>query len=114
MNRNGKRILAGLLTVAFTLLAIPAAAAAGKVVNINTASVEQLSLLPRIGPAVAARIVDFRAANGAFKATEELMLVRGIGERSFELLKPYLATSGETTLDEKVRVPRAPKAGEQD
>ena len=42
------------------------------------------------------------------------MLVRGIGERSFELLKPYLATSGETTLDEKVRVPRAPKAAEQD
>ena len=35
MNRNGKRILAGLLTLAFTLLAIPAAAAAGKVVNIN-------------------------------------------------------------------------------
>ncbi len=35
-----------------------------------------------------------------------MLLVRGIGEKSFELIKPYLTLKGETTLTEKVRVPR--------
>ena len=38
------------------------------------------------------------------------MLVRGIGEKAFELLKPYVAVSGETTLSDKVRVPRSKPA----
>jgi competence protein ComEA len=73
------------------------------VVNINTAGVEQLSLLPRVGSVVAQRIVDFRKENGSFKALEDLMLVRGIGEKTFQLIKPYITLSGETTLAEKVR-----------
>ena len=59
--------------------------------------------LPRVGPAVAQRIVDFREQNGSFKAVEDLMLVRGIGEKTFERLAPYITLSGETTLSEKVR-----------
>ena len=51
-------------------------------------------LLPRIGPAVAARIVEHREKNGAFKTADDLMLVRGIGESTFERLKPYVATLG--------------------
>lgn len=74
------------------------------VVNINTAGAEQLMLLPRIGAAVAQRIVDFREKNGRFKAAEDLMLVQGIGERTFELIKPHIAVSGETTLTEKVKI----------
>ena len=75
--------------------------------NVNSAGVEQLALLPRIGPAVAQRIVAYREENGAFKALEDLMLVRGIGEKTFELIKPYASLSGQTTLSEKVRSSRA-------
>jgi competence protein ComEA len=88
--------------VAAGLAPAAAAAAEGKV-NVNEATAEQLALLPRVGPAVAQRIVEFREENGAFKAAEDLMLVRGIGEKTFERLVPYVALSGETTLSEKVR-----------
>lgn len=81
-------------------------------VNINTASVQELQLLPRVGPAVAARIVEFRTSNGAFKSPEDIMRVRGIGERTFELLKPYVSVSGATTLKQKVRSPRSARADE--
>ncbi len=86
--------------------AAPAATGAAGKVNINTASVQQLQLLPRIGPALAQRIVEFRSANGAFKTPEELIAVRGIGEKSFANLKPFVTVEGETTLKEKVRLPR--------
>jgi competence protein ComEA len=68
--------------------------------------VDQLQLLPRVGPAVAQRIVAFREANGPFKAADELTAVKGIGERSLELLKPYLTVTGETTLTAKVKTNR--------
>ena len=86
------------------LFASVAAAAAGQegVVNINTASAEQLTFLPRVGPALAGRIVEFRDSNGKFKATDELILVRGIGEGTYELLKPYVTIDGKTTLTEPV------------
>ena len=67
---------------------------------------EELMLLPRIGPSVAQRIVEFRDKNGRFKATEDLLLVRGVGEKTFELIEPHVAVSGETTLTEKVTVPK--------
>jgi competence protein ComEA len=96
------------------LAATPAAtSAATPQVNINTASVQELQLLPRVGPALATRIVDFRTANGPFKAPEELVRVKGIGEKSFANLKPYVTTSGATTLAEKVRSPRKAKAAAQ-
>ena len=82
------------------------AAAAEGVVNINTASAEELMLLPRVGPAIAERIIEFREKNGKFKSVEDLMLVRGVGEKTFEMLEPYLAVSGETTLAEKVKPPK--------
>ncbi len=85
-----------------SISALAAAADTKRVVNINTADAKQLSNLPRIGLAVAQRIVDYRKENGPFKTTDELMLVRGIGEKLFAQLKPYVVTSGETTLDEKV------------
>lgn len=96
--------------VCILLVAAPALGAEGKTVNVNTATAADLELLPRIGPAVAARIVEQREKNGAFKSLDDLMLVRGIGESIFEQLKPYVAISGPTTLTEKVKLPRAPKA----
>ena len=79
------------------------------VVNVNTATAEQLQLLPRVGPALSQRIIEFREANGPFESTDEMVAVRGIGERSLESLKPYLAVKGETTLSSKVRLPRRPR-----
>jgi competence protein ComEA len=79
------------------------------VVNINQASIEQLQLLPRIGPSLSQRIVDFREENGPFASVDELIAVNGIGERSLEDLRPYVSLEGGTTLEEKVRLPRAPR-----
>lgn len=59
---------------------------AGKV-NINTADEATLETLPRVGPAMAKRIIDWRAANGRFTAIEDLMSVSGVGEKTFEQLK---------------------------
>ena len=58
------------------------------------------------GRRIAQRIVDYREENGSFQAAEDLMLVRGIGEKTFELLEPYVTLEGETTLTDKVRPPR--------
>jgi len=105
--------IAGILAFAGLLLtALPGFAAEGKrVVNINAADAAQLALLPRVGPSVAQRILDFRKENGPFKSAEDLMLVQGIGEKTFQLIKPYVATSGETTLKEKVKAARPAEGG---
>ena len=101
--RSKTRQIGWLLLAALVTLGLSAVAeAADGKVNINSASVEQLTLLPRIGPVVAQRIVDFREENGGFKAAEDLMLVSGIGEKTFERLAPYVTLSGETTLSAKV------------
>ncbi len=88
------------------LSAPPAAAetpaAPAKVVNINQASAAELTRLPRVGQKLADRIVEHRAAHGPFRRAEDLMEVKGVGEKMFAGLKPYLATSGPTTLVEKV------------
>jgi competence protein ComEA len=59
-------------------------------ININTASAAELQKLPRVGEKVAQRIVDFRAQNGEFKKIEEIMKVRGIGEKIFLQLKDLI------------------------
>jgi len=93
-----------LATLALVLLAsAPAFAADGpNVVNVNEASASQLAQLPRVGPTLAGRIIEFREENGKFEATEDLMLVRGIGEKTFQLMEPYVAVEGKSTLTEKV------------
>jgi competence protein ComEA len=104
------------LVLALLLAAAPVLAAdkaeGGKKVNINSADSSQLSMLPRVGPSVAQRIVDYRKENGPFKKAEDLMLVQGIGEKTFQLIKPYVATAGETTLREKVHGSRPSSAKE--
>jgi len=66
-------------------------AAAGEVVNLNTASTTQIAALPGIGDKAAQRIVEYREKNGGFKKIEELMNVKGIGEKSFLKLKPLIS-----------------------
>lgn len=107
------RLVSSFVVLGLVLGAMPALAAgpAKGVVNINKADAAQLALLPRVGPSVAQRIVEFRKENGPFKAPEDLMLVRGIGEKTYQLIKPHVTVSGETTLTEKVRVTKAPSGG---
>jgi competence protein ComEA len=80
----------------------PKAAAAAKaasnvVVNINTASATELDALPGIGAKVAARIVEYRQKNGPFKKIEDLMNVRGVGEKNFLKLKPQITVGSAKT-----------------
>ena len=94
--------LALLVSVNLPALAAAESTAVDGKINLNTAASEQLQMLPRVGPALAKRILEFREKNGSFKSTDELMLVRGIGEKTFSLMKPYISISGKTTLSEKV------------
>lgn len=59
-------------------------------VDLNTATAAQLESLPGIGPKTAQRIIEYREKNGPFKKIEDLMNVKGIGEKSFLKLKPGL------------------------
>jgi competence protein ComEA len=70
-------------------------ATAASPVNLNSASVTQLQTLPGIGASAAQRIVDYRQKNGSFKKIEELMNVKGIGEKSFLKLKPLITVGGD-------------------
>ncbi len=102
--RTSGRLALALVAIlgASGLFADAADMAAGKKVNINQASAKELANLPRIGDKVAERIVEYRQAHGSFARVEDLMEVKGIGEKLFTSLKPYLALSGPTTLSEKV------------
>jgi competence protein ComEA len=64
-------------------------------VNLNTATQAQLESLPGIGAKAAQRILEFRQKNGGFKKIEDLMNVKGIGEKNFLKLKPYISVSGQ-------------------
>jgi competence protein ComEA len=101
------RIL-GAVLVALALL-VPSAAAqesdrsssmkapASAPMNLNTATAAQLESLPGIGARTAALIVEYRQKNGAFKKIEDLMNVRGVGEKSFLRLKPLITVTPPKT-----------------
>jgi len=56
-------------------------------VNLNTADLAALDTLPRVGPAIAQRILDWREENGSFTSVDDLMAVPGIGEKMLESLR---------------------------
>ena len=73
-----------------TPAAPPAAVAQKASINLNTATIDQLETLPGIGRKTAERILEQRQKSGGFKKIEELMNVKGIGEKSFLKIKPMV------------------------
>jgi competence protein ComEA len=90
------RILKSVFIVCLVVgLAAPVWGADAAKININTADAQQLTQLAKVGPAVAQRIVEFREANGPFKAPEDIMQVKGVGDKIFELNKERITVGGE-------------------
>jgi competence protein ComEA len=79
--------------VLMLLGAAPVWAADPAKIDLNTATVEQLKQLERIGDAVAQRIVDYRQQNGPFAAVEDLMKVQCVGQKVFEMNKDRITVS---------------------
>jgi competence protein ComEA len=92
------RIALSILAFASLIALQPSAAAAqtkpASRTAVKPASVAELDALPGIGAKTAALIVEYRQKNGPFKKVEELMNVRGIGEKNFLKLKPQLTIGG--------------------
>ena len=96
MNQK-KKILSAVVVVMFIILignhsmaqtqARQKSGSKSNLVNINTADVASLSTLPRIGEKTAQRIIDYRKKNGKFKRIEDLLKVKGIGEKVFAKFK---------------------------
>ena len=92
-------VATGLALAMAALLVSGPAMAAGKPaptakVNINTASIEQLTTLSGVGPKLAACIVEYRQKSGTFRSPQELMNVKGVGEKNFAKIESLL-TVGE-------------------
>ena len=83
-------LVLAVLVSAGSALAAAKPAPAGKV-NLNTATVEQLTTLPGVGEKLAARILEHRQKAGGFKSIQELMNVKGIGEKNFQKIESYLS-----------------------
>lgn len=85
--RGGKRtVMVFLAALCLMVWALPTAGADDAKVNINTATLEELKTLKGIGDSYAARIIEYRQAT-PFKEPEDLMNVKGIGEKTFEKIK---------------------------
>jgi len=110
IRRNRFRSLTLTLAVALSLVALGAeieAQAAGKAaksgdtvdagqpVDINRADAEELTAIPGVGKTLAQRIVDFRDEHGPFKRVEDLLKVKGIGEKSLEKLRPHVTVGSK-------------------
>lgn len=89
--KNRRRLLTLLATVIVVWSAVGLALAEepGKI-NINTASADELTKLKQVGPNYAARIIEYREKNGPFQKPEDIMKVKGIGPKTFEMNKEQI------------------------
>ena len=72
------------------MLMAPVSLMAADKINLNTATLEELMTLERIGPKYAQRIIDYRDTNGPFDKIEDLMKVKGIGPKTFDANKDLI------------------------
>ena len=97
----GARALTWLIALAISASAVSALAGADDgitgVVNVNTATQEELQLLPGIGESRAAALIEARKRRGGFQKVEDLLEVKGIGESGLARLRPHLTLEGKTT-----------------
>jgi competence protein ComEA len=80
----------GLVVAPLTALAQQGSAPSNEKVNLNTATLEQLQTLPGVGPAIAKSIVEYRTKVGKFSKIEDILNVKGIGEKKFQRMKDRL------------------------
>jgi len=73
-----------------SILMVPVYLIAGEKINLNTATLGELTKLKRIGPAYAQRIIDYREKYGPFEKIEDLMKVKGIGQKTFDANKDII------------------------
>lgn len=86
--KHGRKILTLFVVMAVLMTFVPALwAAETDKVNINTATVEEIAKLEKIGPKYAERIVQYRKDHGPFEKPEDITKVKGIGSKTFELNK---------------------------
>jgi comEA protein len=100
MNRPAFALVAALVLLSLPLVAqrapkppVTATVVSTEVVNLNSATAAQIASLPGIGPKTADLVVQYRTKNGPFKKIEEIMNVRGIGEKSFLKIKDRLTVA---------------------
>lgn len=61
-----------------------------RMVNVNTATAEELDALPSVTPKIARSIVNYREENGLFSSTDELLNVKGVGKSLYQKIAPYI------------------------
>jgi competence protein ComEA len=106
---------AGSLASILILLALCAASAApakkkppAHPINLNTASASELEQVPGIGPSTAAKILQMRKSYGAFKSVNDLLAVKGIGEKRLEKMRKYLTVNKPPSAPGKKSMQQAP------
>jgi competence protein ComEA len=109
MHHNTRRGRALALACSTVLVAFALAAAASPghaaneksqltgTVNVNTATADELQLLPGIGASKASALIAMRKRSGGFKSLDELTQVKGIGDAALAKLRPYARVQGKTT-----------------
>ncbi len=91
MKKRQMWVALGLVMIFIFAMTLPATAGDSPAkININTATADELAQLKRVGPAYAARIVEYREQNGPFQKPEDIMKVRGIGPKTWEANKDCL------------------------
>ena len=80
-------------------------------IDLNEATLSQLNSLPGIGPVIAERILELRQKSGPFKRIEDLMNIRGIGEKKFLKLKDLITLKPKRQSDESSQNSEIQKSG---